>query len=418
MAKRNDLTRREFLKSSAVTGGALTLMGPGVNLVAAAAGDTISVGVVGCGKRGIAAAQNCVKSAKGVKVVALADAFQDSLTAARTALNVPQNRCFAGLDACKKLMALKEVNLVILATPPAFRPVQFAEAVSKGKHVFMEAPVAICPAGVKMVIEASKAAAEKKLAVVAGTQRRHDAAYVETMKRINGGAIGTIVNAACYWNGDARKAYKRKAGQSDVQWQLRNWQYLRWLSGDIVVERHVHNIDVINWAFNTLPESVHGLGGRQYLKGAEYGNVFDHFGTEITYPGDIRTISTCRQIPGTDELIGEYVYGTKGKSNCAGIIEGEKAWQFKGTAGDAYVQEHADLIKSIRDAKPLNEGKTAAESTLTAIMVRESGYTLKRFKRDWFDKTSKQNLLPPADLELKGTKAVDPAPIPRVYKVG
>ena len=142
MVKRNDLTRREFLKSSAVTGGALTLMGPGVNLVAAAASDTIGVGLIGCGKRGIAAAQNCVKSSQGVKVAALADAFQDSLTAARTALNVPQNRCFAGLDACKKLMALDEVNLVILATPPAFRPVQFAVDVDKGKHVFMEAPVA------------------------------------------------------------------------------------------------------------------------------------------------------------------------------------------------------------------------------------------------------------------------------------
>lgn len=418
MANGKGLTRREFLKSSAVTGGTLTLVGSGVNLVAAAASDTISVGVVGCGKRGIAAAQNCVKSAKGVKVVALADAFADSLIPARTALNVPQNRCFSGLDACKKLLALDDVNLVILATPPAFRPVQFAEAVSKGKHVFMEAPVAICPTGVNMVIEASKKAAQKKLAVVAGTQRRHDAAYVETMKRINGGDIGTIINSACYCNGDARKPYKRQGGQSDVEWQLRNWQYLRWLSGDIVVELHVHNIDVINWAFKTLPESVHGVAGRQYLKGDEYGNVFDHFGTEITYPGDIRTISTCRQIPGTDKLIGEYVFGTKGKSNCAGIIEGEKAWKFKGTAGDAYVQEHADLIKSIRSGTPLNEGQRAAESTRTAIMVRESGYTLKRFNRAWFDKTSKQNLLPPADLKLKGTKAVDPAPIPRVYKVG
>lgn len=418
MVKRNDLTRREFLKSSAVTGGALTLMGTGVNLVAAATGDAIGVGLIGCGKRGIAAAQNCVKSSQGVKVVALADAFQDSLTAARTALDVPQNRCFAGLDACKKLMALDEVNLVILATPPAFRPVQFAEAVSKGKHVFMEAPVAICPAGVKMVIEASKKAARKKLAVVAGTQRRHHAAYVETMKRINGGAIGTIVNASCYCNLGGRKVYKRRAGQSDVQWQLRNWPYFRWLSGDQPVEQHVHNIDVINWAFNALPELVHGLAGRQYLKGAEYGNVCDHFGTEITYGGDVRTISTCRQIPGTDELIGEYVFGTKGKSNCAGIIEGEKPWRFQGTAPDAYVQEHTDLIKSIRSGKPLNEGQRAAESTLTAIMVRESGYTLKRFKRSWFDSTSKLNLLPPEGLDLKGTKAVDPVPRPGVYKVG
>jgi len=418
MAKRKGLTRRDFLKSSAVTGGALTLAGSSVNLVAAEGSATIGVGVVGCGKRGSAAARDCVKSAKGVKVVALADAFQDHLAGLKTAFNVPRDRCFVGLDAYKKLTALDDVNLVILATPPAFRPVHFAEAVGKGKHVFMEAPVAICPTGVNMVIEASKKAAEKKLAVVAGTQRRHDAAYVETMKRIHGGAIGEIVNASCHCNMGGREVYKRRSGQSGVEWQIRNWPYFRWLSGEQIVEQHVHNIDVINWAFNALPEQVQGLAGRQYLSGPEYGNVYDHFGTEIAYPGDVRTISTCRRIEGTDELIGELVFGTKGRSNCAGIIEGEKPWRYQGAAPNAYVQEHADLIKSIRDGKPLNEGRRAAESTRTAIMLRESGYSLRRFNRSWFEAKCKLNLLPPENLSLTGSRPVDPAPVPGRYKVG
>ena len=412
-----NLTRRELLKSSAVTAGTFALAAGRVPLAQARGSDAIRVGVVGCGGRGSGAARNCVESAPGVEIVALADAFEDRLAGLKKSFNVPDKRCFVGLDAYKKLLALDDVNLVILATPPGFRPVQFAAAVDAGKNVFMEKPVAVCPAGVKMVIEASKRAEQKKLAVVAGTQRRHHAAYIETIKRIHDGAIGEIVAAQCYWNQGALWVKKRKPTQGDVEWQIRNWLYFTWLSGDHIVEQHVHNIDVINWALGALPESVHGLGGRQYRTGPEYGNIFDHFGVEFFYRGDVRTISMCRQIEGTQARVAERVVGTKGVSNCAGIIEGENPWRFKGKARNPYVQEHADLIQSIRAGEPLNEGKRIAESTLCAIMGRESAYARQRFNTSWFLSKCTLNLLPPDDLDLADAREVPPFAIPGKYRL-
>jgi len=417
MTKRERLTRREWLKSSAAMAGAFALTGTGVHRAWAAGSDMIGVGVVGCGGRGTGAAKNCVDSSAGAKIVALADAFPDRLNDLKGAFKVPDDRCFVGLDAYKSLMALEEVGLVILATPPGFRPVQFAEAIARGKHVFMEKPVAVCPAGINLVIEASQKAAEKKLAVVAGTQRRHHPSYVETMKRIHDGAIGDIVSAQCYWDQGGLWVKKRQPGQSDVEWQMRNWLYFTWLSGDHIVEQHVHNIDVINWAIGALPESLQSLGGRQYRTGPEYGNIYDHFGTEFFYPGDVRTISTCRQIEGTTSRVGERVAGTKGTSNCCGIIEGEKPWRYEGPNVDAYVQEHADLMKSIRDGQPLNEGQRIAESTLCAIMARESAYTRQQFNRAWFQSKCTLNLLPPEGLKITDARPVDPVAVPGKYQL-
>ena len=415
--KKRTFTRRELLESSAATAGAIALSGAGANLAWAQGRDTIRVGVVGCGKRGAGAAQDCVKSSPGVKIVALADAFQDRLAGLKTAFKVAADHCFVGLDAYKKLLALDDVDLVVLATPPGFRPLHFAEAVERGKHAFMEAPVAVCPAGVKKVVEAAKTAAEKKLAVAAGFQRRHQPAYVETMKRIRDGAIGTIVSAQCYWNQGGLPVATRKPGQSDVEWQIRNWPYFKWLSGDHVVTQHVHNIDVINWAFGALPDAVHAVGGRQFRTGPEYGNIYDHFGTEFFYPDDVRTISLCRQIEGTDERIGERVAGTKGISDCCGTIEGEKPWRYEGPTPDPHAQEQADLIKSIRDGKPLNEGQQAAESTLCAIMARESAYTRQRFTRSWFLSKCTLSLLPPDGLTLRGASPAAPVAVAGKYKL-
>ncbi|HOV77858.1 MAG TPA: Gfo/Idh/MocA family oxidoreductase, partial [Sedimentisphaerales bacterium] len=361
--------------------GTLVLSGAANPLAYAQGSDEIRVGVVGCGGRGSGAAHDCVNSSPGVKIVALADAFEDRLGGLKKDFNIPDDRCFVGLDAYKQLMALDDVNLVILATPPGFRPKQFAEAIRQGKHVFMEKPVAVCPAGVKMVIEASELASQKGLGVVAGTQRRHQPEYVETMKRVHDGAIGEIVSAQCYWNMGGLWVSERQPGQSDVEWQIRNWLYFTWLSGDHICEQHVHNIDVINWAFNDVqPETVHGLGGRQYRTEPKYGHIFDHFGVEFTYPGDVRTISMCRQIEGTANNVSERVVGTKGWTDCCGTIVGENAWRYRGPRANAYVQEHTDLIKSIRDGKPLNEGKRIAESTLCAIMGRESAYQRQQFR--------------------------------------
>jgi predicted dehydrogenase len=348
----------------------------------------------------------------------LADAFKDRLGRLKKDFEVPDDRCFVGLDAYKKLMALDDINLVILATPPGFRPKQFAEAIRQGKNVFMEKPVAVCPAGIKIVYDASDLAKEKGLAIVAGTQRRHQPEYVETMNRIQDGAIGEIVSAQCYWNMGGLWVHERQPDESDVEWQIRNWLYFTWASGDHICEQHVHNIDVVNWAFGDVqPETIHGVGGRQYRTDPKYGNIFDHFGVEFTYPGDVRTISTCRQIEGTANNVSERVVGTKGSSNCAGVIEGENAWRFKGQKVNPYVQEHTDLIKSIRAGEPLNEGRRIADSTLCAIMGRESAYSRQQFKRNWFINRSTLDLLPPDDLKLSDSKPVPPVAVPGEYKL-
>ena len=409
--------------------GTLALTGAVVPLAEARGSGTMRVGVVGCGGRGSGAARNCVESSSGVEIVALADVFEDRLQGLKKQFKVRDDRCFVGLNAYKELMALDDINLVILGTPPGFRPKQFAEAIRRGKNVFMEKPVATCPAGIKMIIEASEKASEKGLAVVAGTQRRHQQAYVETMKRIHDGAIGDLVSAQCYWNMGALwvDAAKRnwenyKSGKwSDVEWQIRNWLFIRWLSGDHICEQHVHNIDIINWAFDALPDQVHGQGGRQYRTEPQYGNIFDHFGIEFFYPGDVRTISMCRQIDGTAGNVSERVVGTKGfaymdsSGNCK--IEGENAWSYNGPTPNPYVVEHTDLIKSIRSGNPLNEGKRIAESTLCAIMGRESAYSRQQFNRSWFENRCTLDLLPPDDLKLSDSKPLPSFPIPGQYQM-
>ncbi len=412
-----------------MTAGTLALTGAIVPLAQARGSDTMRVGVVGCGGRGSGAARNCVESSPGVKIVALADVFEDRLQGLKSQFKVPNDRCFVGLNAYKKLMALDDINLVILGTPPGFRPKQFAEAIRRGKNVFMEKPVATCPTGIKMVIETSEKASEKGLAVVAGTQRRHQPAYVETMKRIHRGAIGDLVSAQCYWNmgslwvDRAKTNWENyKSGKwSDVEWQIRNWLFIKWLSGDHICEQHVHNIDIINWAFDELPEQVHGLGGRQYRTEPQYGNIFDHFGVEFFYPNDVRTISMCRQIDGTAGNVSERVVGTKGMAymdssgNCK--IEGENAWAYNGPTPNPYVQEHTDLIKSIRSGNPLNEGKRVAESTLCAIMGRESAYSRQQFNTKWFMSRCTLDLLPPDNLKLNDSKELPPFAIPGKYQM-
>ena len=411
-------TRRQFLKRSAITVGGVSLAAGVPMRVWAAENETIRVGVIGCGGRGSGAADNCVAAAPGVKIVALADAFGDRLGGLKGKYGVADNHCFTGLDAYKQVLALPDVDMVILATPPGFRPIHFTAAIAAGKHVFMEKPVAVCPAGIKMVIAAGEQAAAKKLGVVCGTQRRHEARYVETMKRIHDGAIGDIVSAQCYWNQGGLWVNKRQPGQSDVEWQLRNWLYFTWLSGDHICEQHVHNIDVINWAFkDQMPDTIHALGGRQYRTGPEFGHIFDHFGTEFTYPGKVQTISMCRQIEGAASNVSERIVGTKGWSNCSGMIAGEKPWKYEGPNTDPYVQEHKDLIESIRAGTPLNEARRIANSTLTAIMARESAYCGMQFNRSAFEAKCTLNLLPPDDLKISDSKPVAPVAVLGKYQL-
>ena len=377
------LTRRDFLRASAAaTAGLTTQWTPGYAAAYAGQGETIRVGLIGCGGRGTGAANNCISSSDGVELVAMADLFPDRLERAKEQLTrrlgdkfkVTPERSFVGFDAYKQVLAT-DVDLVILATPPGFRPEHLKAAIDADKHVFTEKPVAVDPVGIRSVIATADLAKTKNLAIVAGTQRRHDPKYRETIRRIHAGEIGEILNGQVYWNQGGLWTAERKPEMSDTEWQIRNWLYFTWLSGDHIVEQHVHNIDVANWVMNAHPVRANGVGGRQVRTGPEYGHIYDHFGIELEYPNGARILSMCRQQDGTEGYVGEFFIGTKGTSNAENTIRGATAWKYEGEEVNPYEQEHADLIASIRAGTPLNEGRQVAESVLTAIMAREAAYT-------------------------------------------
>ena len=412
-------SRRDFVKRTALaTAGlsAASLMATG-NFAYAAGADTLRIGLVGCGGRGSGAANDCVRSSDGVELVAMGDLFQDRLEESQKNLKealgerykVDADHSFVGFDAYEKVIG-SDVDLVIFATPPAFRPQHLRAAVEAGKHVFIEKPVAVDPAGIRSVMESAEQAKQKGLAIVAGTQRRHDPAYIATMQRIHDGAIGEVVAGQVYWNQGGLWHKERKPGMSDMEWQARNWLYFTWLSGDHIVEQHVHNIDVANWALQAHPVRANGVGGRQARTDPSFGHIFDHFAVELEYPSGARILSMCRQQDGTARHVGEHLIGTKGTSDAHTKVEGADAWEYEGEEVNPYVQEHADLIASIRAGEPLNEGQRVAESVLTAIMAREAAYTGQEIT--WDQVLS-------ADLSLvPETPAFGPMPFPAVAEPG
>lgn len=422
--KRNSVSRRDFLKTSAAVG--LTAVLSSNNKLFAAGSDKIRVGVIGSGSRGAGAARDCVRSSPNVEIVAMGDLFQDRLNKSLAYLsrlrdvddsvNVSLDTCFTGFDAYKKVLAC-DVDMVILATPPHFRPIHLRAAIEAGKHVFMEKPAAVDPVGVRSVIESSELAAKKGLAIVAGTQRRHQKSYMELMKRVHDGDIGELLGGQCYWNqGDSMLTFgpPKQPQWSEMEERCRRWYYYTWLCGDHIVEQHVHNLDVMNWAFGAHPVQCMGMGGRQVRTEPEYGNIFDHFAVEYEYPNGARVLSMCRQIDGTNDQVSERVVGSKGRTysdqagNC--IIEGQKPYKFEGDSENPYVQEHADLIAGIRGGKLLNEGRRVAESTLTAIMGRMSAYTGRPVKWSWVMNKSQLDLTP-AKYEF-GDMPVGPIAVP------
>jgi predicted dehydrogenase len=384
-------------------------------MAATAGSDRIRVGVIGCGGRGVGAAQNCLESAPGVEIVALGDLFENQVESAQKKLKLAKVEKFWGFDNYQKVLA-SNIDLVILTTPPGFRPLHFAAAVAANKHVFMEKPVAVDPVGCRAVIAAAKLAKEKKLAVVAGTQRRHQPSYIEMMKRIHGGDIGELVGGQCYWNGDgiwfrAKDDPKSPwvAKLSEFEWQCWNWYHWDWLSGDQIVEQHLHNLDVMNWAFGGPPAKFYGMGGRQ-TRGDIAGNIWDHFAVEMEYPNGARVMSMCRHTPKSTTRIAERVVGTRGSSDCTNSIIGAKAYTFNGATPNPYVVEHTDLIASIRKGEPLNEGEQVAISTMTAIGGRISAYTGREIKWQWLMEASKLDIFPK---ECKpGPGLFTPVPIP------
>jgi predicted dehydrogenase len=372
----------------------------------AAGSDRLRIGLIGCGGRGEGAAKDCINADKGVELVAMGDLFKDRMDKALEGLKkdfaanikVTNETFFVGFDAYQKVIGAG-VDMVILAAPPHFRPPHLKAAIEAGKHVFMEKPAGVDPAGIRSLIATSELAEKKKLAIVAGTQRRHQAHYVEIMKRVKNGDIGEIVAAQCYWNGGDMLGYWKWYEQSDtlkgMEWQCRNWPWFTWLSGDHIVEQHVHNIDIVNWAIGSHPVQAMGMGGRQVRT---LGNIYDHFAVEFEYPNGVRVSSMCRQITGCADRVSERIVGTKGTTytdSSVGYIEGAKAYKYEGPNPNPYVQEHADLIKSIREGKPLNEGRNVAEGTMGAIMGRMSAYTGRALKWDWAMNASKLDLTPP-----------------------
>ena len=416
MSLSKNITRRDFIKTTAAASLAAAI--PGNLGLFAAGSDALRIGVIGCGGRGTGAAINCLEAAEGIEIVALGDLVPDRIESSYRKLmekfpdrvRVPAGNRFTGFDNHLKVCALPEVNLIVTAAPPGFRPIHLKAAVEAGKHVFMEKPVAVDPAGVRSVIASSEAAAAKGLAVVAGTQRRHQKSYLELMRRIQDGQIGEIVGAQCYWNQGDLWVKLPEPGMSEMEWQCRNWLYFTWTSGDHIVEQHVHNIDVVNWAIGALPKNIVGMGGREVRKAPEYGNIYDHFAVEFEYPNGVRAASYCRQTEGCADRVEERIIGTKGTAFGYGEIKGEKPWTFEGPEPDPYVQEHADLVASIRAGTPLNEGRRIAESTMCAIIGRMSAYTGRAISWDWAMNASKLDLSP-ARYEF-GPNPVDPVAVP------
>jgi predicted dehydrogenase len=437
-----DFSRRRFLKTTSLgiaTAAALTEI-PFVH-AAETAEIEIKIGLIGCGGRGTGAVLDAIGAAtkviypdrgyhtedvaegaqaekKNIKVVALADLFDDRLARCRAQLGklgieVPKQRCFVGFEAYKHLLAEPEVNYVIQATSPHFRPMHLKAAIEAGKHVFIEKPAAVDVPGVKLVMEAGELAKQKKLGIAAGTQRRHMRSYQETIKRIRDGAIGEIVYAKCYWNGGQIWVIERQAGWSDMEWQLRNWNYFTWLSGDHILEQHVHNLDVMNWVLGSHPiKAVSGLGGRQVRIGEQHGHIFDHFAVEFEYPNGVTMFSQSRQINGCLNIVGEAVIGSEGTSNCSNSIQPKKGepWRYREREQSPYRQEHEDLIASIREGNPINEAQAIAESTMTGILGREAVYSGQAIEWDAAMKSTKR--LGPEKYEF------GPYPIPEIAMPG
>ena len=402
------IDRRTFMQTTAAATAAFVLPGARV-----AGSDAIRVGLIGTGGRGTGAAANVIQSSEGVELVALGDLMPDRLNDCReqlsklgkedpkvaAAVKVTDERCFTGFDAFKKVLA-SDVNYVILATPPGFRPAHLAAAVEAGKHIFTEKPIAVDAAGIRSVLATYEAARKKGLGIGVGTQRRHQDLYLAAVKRVQDGAIGEITSGQVFWNQGGLWNRDRQKNWTDVEWQLRNWLYFTWLSGDHIVEQHVHNIDVANWFIGAHPVRAVGVGGRQWRTDPKYGHIYDHFGVDFEYPNGARVLSMCRQIDGTRTRIGESFNGTKGgitlQDQGIAEIRGASAWTWQkaGKPVSPYVQEHTDLVASVRSGKPYNELKQVAESTLTAILGREAAYTGQELTWDEV-LNSDQDLTPP-----------------------
>ncbi len=371
------VSRRNFVKTSALTGATIAAFNILPSKEARAA-MPLKVGLIGCGRRGKGDTKRILQANQGVTLGGFADLFPDRIDAARSFFKescdavVDDDRCFVGWDAHKRLMET-DVDIVMLTTPPVFRPMLLSAAVEANKHVFMEKPAAVDAPGVREVIAAGEKAKARGLSIAGGTQRRYQEDYRETIRRIQEGAIGKIVAARAYWVSSAARGFsKRRPQWSDMEYQLRNWFHYLWLSGDHIVEQHVHNIDVINWVVGKHPETAFGYGGQVWKKG---GNIWDHHTVEFDYGEDLVMTSMCRQIKSQYGKVGEVIVGSEGTSNAQNTVNARgQEWKYPGEPVDGAVSEVVELVESIRNQNPINDARQMAESTMTAILGRMAEY--------------------------------------------
>lgn len=385
-------SRRNFVKKSSILAGsviAAPLISGATNYFSGAS-DVIKVALIGCGGRGTGACVQALSTKQNVQLVAMADAFRDRLDTSykdiiealedkKDRVQVKEENKFVGFDAYKHAIALADV--VILTTPPGFRPIHFEEAVNQGKQIFMEKPVATDPAGIQRVLAAAQIAKQKKLNVVVGLQRRYQNSYREIMKRIKDGAIGEITSAQAWWNNDGVWVRPRQAGQTEMEYQMRNWYYFVWLCGDHINEQHIHNIDVINWVMDGYPVKAQGMGGREVRKGKDYGQIFDHHYVEFEYANGVIFNSQCRHQKGTMSKVDEYVAGTKGRvffdASRITDLKGNTIYQFdKKTENQPYQTEHDELFAAVAKGEyKFWDAERGAKSTMTSLLGRMATYS-------------------------------------------
>ena len=405
---KNNLSRRNFVKeTSLITGG--ILLAPSIlsSTPSFKNEKVLKLAVVGCGGRGTGAVSQALTADENVKLVAMSDAFQDRLESSLESLSKmfddsrlavkPINK-FVGFGSYKK--AIDEADVVILATPPGFRPQHFEYAISQGKHVFMEKPVATDVAGIKKVLAAAEQAKAKKLNVVVGLQRHYQRNYQEIYKRIQEGQIGKIVSGQVYWNSSGVWVRPRQQDWTEMEYQMRNWYYFNWLCGDHILEQHIHNIDVANWFIGEYPIKAQGMGGREVRKGQDHGQIFDHHFVEFEYPGGAVIASQCRHQKGCMNHVAESFQGTLGTSHTqgnSGILTsyaGDNLYDHDGDEDkNPYQVEHNKLFASIRSGGYINNTEYGAKSTMSAILGRMATYTGKTVT--WEDAMNSDHKLVP-----------------------
>jgi myo-inositol 2-dehydrogenase / D-chiro-inositol 1-dehydrogenase len=366
--------RRDFLKASTAAAAGVAMAG-GLNVARsahAAGGDELKVALIGCGGRGAGAALQCLEACGNVKLIALADAFEDNAKSClkylqkeegiATKLDVPANRVFVGFDAYQKVIAAGP-DVVLLATPPGFRPIHYAAAIAAGKHVFMEKPVCIDAPGFRSVMETNKLADEKGLKVVVGLQRRHSKEFQGKIKAIQDGSLGDLTLMRAYWNEGPVWVRNRKPEQSEMEYQMRSWYHFVWLCGDHIVEQHVHNLDVCNWVKSDYPVKANGMGSCHVRDNRGVGQIYDNHFVEFTYKDGTKLYSQCRQQPNEWDSVTQFIHGVKGTK------------ELPGNGSDGYVQEHVHLHDAIRKGEKLNDGWHAAKSCMTGVLGRMATYS-------------------------------------------